>query len=89
MATYENEHAVITLKDDDTRYQITTFRDAPDGAETLCMGSATTGDLLKALKRLSEIVVGNAVKKAIEDFSDRGGLIAALCAYEVKKAPGA
>ena len=49
MATYDNEHATVITKDDGTRYQITTFRDVSGGVEALCMGSATSRELLTAL----------------------------------------
>ena len=85
MATYDNEHATVITKDDGTRYQITTFRDVSGGVEALCMGSATSRELLTAIKRLSEIIVRNAVEEAIKEFGDRGMLVAVLGAYGVKQ----
>ena len=71
MAIYGNEHAVVLTRDDDIRYQLTTFRDATDGeggTEAICMGSATVGELLKVIRRLSEIIIANGVEAFAEEF---------------------
>lgn len=88
MAIYENEHAVVMTKDDDTRYQLTTFRDAHDragGTDVVCAGSATAGDLLTAIKRLSEVVIANGVKLFAEEFGGNSATLeVVLGAFAVK-----
>ena len=89
MAIYENEHVIVMTKDDDTRYQITTFRDASDsegGTEVVCAGSATAGELLTAIKRLSEVVIANGVKLFAEEFGGSSATLeVVLGAFAVKR----
>lgn len=89
MATYENEHATVITKDDGIRYQLTTFRDATDGAggtEAVCMGSATVGELLEVIRRLSEIIIANGVKAFAEEFGGNAAMLeVALEDFAVKR----
>lgn len=89
MAIYENEHVIVMTKDDDTRYQITTFRDVSDsegGTEVVCAGSATAGELLTAIKRLSEVVITNGVKLFAEEFGGSAATLeVVLKAFAVKR----
>ena len=89
MAIYENEHAVVLTRDDDIRYQLSTFRDATDGTggtEVVCMGNATVGELLKVIRRLSEIIIANGVKAFAEEFGGNAAMLeVALEDFAVKR----